>query len=505
MKNIVAICYCFCAFVASLGAQTNTLFDENTVGKIEIYVRPDSLEYMITNLLNDEYIRCNFIFHFGNTIDTVENIGLRLRGNTSLNAQKKSFKVSFNEFDELGEYQGVRKLNLRGSHNDPTMMREKLFYHIWENAGRPQRRAAFVELYINDEYKGLYTNIEEIDKRWLKRVFGNNDGNLYKCQYPANLANLGSNPNTYKQVLTGNNERAYDLKTNEALDDYSRFVTLVTTLDQPVNADYPAKISQILNVESVIKAFALDVATGNWDDYFYNQNNYYLYDNPATGKFEFITLDTDNTIGVDWVNRDWATRNCLDWQSHSGPRPLATKLMAVPEYKEMFIQFLFHVTKNVASLNQLNNYIDQMNDLITPAATYDTYRTLDYGYTIQDFHNGIIETIDNHTPYGIKPFLELRRNKTLEQLAGLVNDNDLDKMALNLQIWPNPVTDWLYLEFTQAANMDINIFSTTGTLQRSMHFEDKNTIAVPMEDLPQGCYWVEITTERGRVVKLVIK
>jgi hypothetical protein len=179
--------------------------------------------------------------------------------------------------------------------------------------------------------------------------------------------------------------------------------------------------------------------------------------------------------------------------------------MAVPEYKEMFIQFLFHVTKNVASLNQLNTYIDQMHDLITPAAIYDTYRTLDYGYTIQDFHNGIIETIDNHTPYGIKPFLELRKNKTLEQLAGLVNDNEIDNLALNLQIWPNPVTDWLYLEFAQAAKTDINIFSTTGSLQSSMHFEDKNTIAVPMEDLPKGCYWVEITTERGRVVKLVVK
>ena len=97
----------------------------------------DSLDEMFENLENDYYYHTRFIFDDGQLRDTLENVGLRLRGNTSLSAQKKSFKVSFNEYEPGREYQGVRKLNLRGSHNDPTMVREKLFYEVWKNTIQP--------------------------------------------------------------------------------------------------------------------------------------------------------------------------------------------------------------------------------------------------------------------------------------------------------------------------------------------------------------------------------
>ncbi len=473
-----------------------TIFDEGTVARIDVIVRPDSFQYIYNNQINTEYVRGHFYFTYNGQMDSVKNVGFRLRGNTSLAAQKKSFKISFNEYDDDGEFQGLRKLNLRGSHNDPSMMREKLFYHAWNNAGLPERRSAFVEVFINYEYFGLYTNIEEIDKRWLERVYGNNGGNLYKCQWPANLAYLGTDPNNYKNVYAGNSTRAYDLKTNELADDYTRFALLATRLNEPVDAEFPAKISAVLNVESVLHAFAFDVATGNWDDYFYNQNNYYLYDNPATGKFEFFTLDTDNTFGVDWVNRDWAKRDCLDWYSHSGPRPLATQLLAVPEYKQMFINYLYKITNEFVSPNALYPYIDEMHDLITPFADADIYRTYDYGYTMEDFHKSITHTIDGHTPYGIKPFLETRRNYTLQQLQGLVPVQDASLTAPLLSIWPNPAVNYLYLDNAAHRIEHIAVYDMLGQLRCSIEANPlSETHQIAIENLPQGMY--RVVTELG--------
>lgn len=432
-------------FSGIISGQSTALFDDSRVSEIFISIPQDSLAYMISNQINNRYLKADFIFDDGIYTETFPEAGIRLRGNTSLSAQKKSFKISFNTFDPDLKYQEVRKINLRGSHNDPTMVREKLFFKVWEKANMPMRRTNFIKFYINGTYYGLYTNVEEVDKIWLKRVFENNDGNLYKCTWPADLAYINDNQQSYKTIMNNPESRAYDLVTNESDDDYSRLVLLIKTLNLPVDAAYPSKISAMLNVESVLKSFAIDIATGNWDDYFYNKNNYYLYDNPLTGKFEYFTFDTDNTFGVDWVNRDWATRNCLSWQKGNEPRPLATKLLAVPAYKDQFIRYLDTITRQITYPDSIFPYINYLHNQITVPAIEDIFRTYDYGYTINDFHNGFTQTVDGHTPYGIKPFLETRYTNTLEQIEGLIGTEALDETPVLLGVYPNPGTDGWYL------------------------------------------------------------
>lgn len=430
-----------------ISGQTLTMYDDDQVASIYLELPPDSLDYLLTNLVNDRYLLARFIFEDGASRDTVEQVGLRLRGNTSLFAKKKSFKISFNEFVAGREYQGVRKLILRGQHNDPTMVREKLFYEVWEKAEMPERRAAFVRLYINQTYRGVYTNLEELDKTWLGRVYDDNDGNFYKCTWPADLVYLGPDQQVYKAIMNNPEERAYDLKTNEITDDYTRLVALMAVLNQPVTAGFPDQIREILNVESVLKSFAIDVATGNWDDYFYNKNNYYLYDNPSTGKFDFITFDTDNTLGVDWLGKDWAKRNCLNWLPANEPRPLATKLLAVPAFKEQYIRYIDTLTRLITHPDSIFTRIDALEELIQVPALSDLYRTLDYGYTFADFQNGFDQTIDNHTPYGIKPFLSIRYDSIRSQIAGALSNTTQQKTEeLVFQVYPNPAVDWLIVK-----------------------------------------------------------
>ena len=59
-----------------------------------------------------------FVYESSLGIDTVSNVGIRLRGNTSRTAAKKSFKVSFNTFTAGGKWNGLEKMNLNGNHND---------------------------------------------------------------------------------------------------------------------------------------------------------------------------------------------------------------------------------------------------------------------------------------------------------------------------------------------------------------------------------------------------
>lgn len=488
-------------------SQTETLYDDRSVGSIHLDLPADSLDYMIDHVVNDHYFSARFIFENGvGQRDTLHNVGLRLRGNTSLGAQKKSFKISFNEFVPGREYQGVRKLNLRGSHNDPTLIREKLFYDVWQEAGMPERRAAFVRLYVNNEYRGVYTNIEEIDKQWLDRTYGDDEGNLYKCTWPASLAYLGTDPAPYQAVLNNPETRAYDLVTNESADDYSRFVGLVTALNQPVNATFPAAIEAWLEVGTVLKAFAIDIATGNWDDYFYNQNNYYLYDNPTTGRFEYVTFDTDNTFGVDWLGKDWAKRNCLTWQA-SGSRPLATQLLAVPAYRQQFVEFLDTLARFIIEPDSIFPRIDTLHARIAPAAESDEYRTLDYGYSIADFHDGFTETIDGHTPYGIKPFLALRRDSILSQISGLLTTSTPLIPTSYWKVFPNPASDWLYIQPVQPASEAVaSLYDVLGRRVLTQPVLPGNgPVKVPLNGLAEGRYLLQVSDAGIRQSLIFVK
>ncbi|MCC7467137.1 MAG: CotH kinase family protein [Saprospiraceae bacterium] len=489
-----------CLSLPNAGAQSSKLYEDQQVSSIYLELPPDSFQLILSQLINDRYLRARMIFDDGEQRDTVEEVGLRLRGNTSLGAAKKSFKISINAFAPGREYQGVRKINLRGQHNDPTMVREKLFYEVWKDAGLKERRASFVKLYINQQYRGLYTNIEELDKQWLDRHYSDNDGNLFKCTWPADLVYLGADQSIYKAIMNNPEERAYELQTNEAEDDYSRLVALITALNKPVDASFAQEISQILDVSSVLKAFAVDVASGNWDDYFYNKNNYYLYDDPSSGRFEFITYDTDNTFGVDWLGKDWAKRNLSAWLPNE-PRPLATKLLAVPAFRQEYLRYLDTLSRFLVHPDTIFPRIDALEALITPAAEADPFRTLDYGYTIADFHNGFDQTIDNHTPYGIKPFLATRYEYTRNQLAGVLPANEAVFPEISVRLYPNPASEFLRLEWDdQEINGDhlVEIYGNTGSLMaRFILPGTTRSYNIRLESYPAGFYYLKLHAAIG--------
>ena len=407
----------FCLFSTITYSQSipyRNLFEENKLPNIYVTLPADSLTWLYRNVNYDGNIKANFVFDDGIKRDTMLNVGFRLRGNTSRASAKKSFKIKFNAFISGTKYQGVKELNLNGSHNDPTMVREKLFYDVWNLAGLPPRRSGFAKLYLNGSYYGLYINIEELDDEWAQRVFGTDDGNLYKCIYPADLKYLGTNPTLYKNQLHEPGVRAYDLKTNELTDDYSDLARLCTVINTPAN--FECEIQKVINVQGFLKAYAVEILAADWDDYAYNKNNFFLYNNPKTGLFEFITYDTDNSFGVDFGGGPFTTRNIYTWQNTTNGI-LVNKLLAVPSFKNQFSFYLNQLTNNAFS--NLFDRIDAMKTLISSAAQEDTYRTRDYGFTFADFQNGFDLTAKNPAKFGIKQFIALRNQTVLTQLTAL--------------------------------------------------------------------------------------
>lgn len=480
---ILLLLYPLFTYSQSLG--DNPLFDQGRVNSVFISIDPDSLNQLYTDVLSDHEYSVQFVYDDGQSYDTLEQTGFRLRGNTSRYSAKKSFKVSFNTFVPGRKYHNIEKLNLNGSHNDPSMVREKLFYDVWNQCGQPTRRSSFVRVYINDEYYGLYTNLEEMDEIWCKDQFGDNSGNLYKCTYPADLNYLGTDPNSYKSIEAGTatGGRAYDLQNNKLQDDYSDLAHFIAVLNlTPIN-ELPCELEKIFDVNAFLRAYALDVSTGNWDDYAYNKNNFFLYHNPFTNQFEFIAYDCDNTFGVDWIGIDWTTRNVYQWENTSENRPLISRLMQVQQYKDLFSYYLnLFINTNLLPSN-IDPHIDSMKTLITDAALEDVYKSYDWGYSNNDFSNSFtVNNIDGHTPYGVENFIEARRTFSITQL--LLNNiapamSDAHHLPLipeagdTIHVIVNAVDDNMINNSLLYYSYDSVAFATTGMLDDGLHNDEE--------------------------------
>jgi hypothetical protein len=493
-------------FLAGTITSQNTLFDDTRLSSIYISIPADSLAVIYDSVLSDHYFMARFIFDDTQKKDTLENIGFRLRGNTSRYSQKKSFKISFSEYVSERKYQGVKKINLNGEHNDPTMIREKLFYDLWKKSGMVERRTSFVKVYINDKYYGLYTNLEEMEKEWLTLVYPDNGGNLYKCTYPADLVYLGNNQETYKNLenSTATGGRVYELQTNKPEDDYSRLVDLITLLNKKPDAQFEVSLPQILNVDLFLKSLALDVATGNWDDYGYNKNNYYLYDNPYDNRFHFITYDPDNTSGIDWFGIDWGVRDCRNWINKRISLPLAQKVLAVPAFYNRYIFYLDTIARFIIHPDSVFPSIDSFKQLIQIAAEEDTFRTMDYGYTIDDFNDSFTKSLGAHTKYGLKPFFETRMQSILNQLDAIGIDEN-DPGIADVKIFPNPAENYLILSLDHVSSRPVKATITDifGKVQDEFIVNNINIsqLTVPVHKLVPGLYFLFIESY-GKLYKL---
>ncbi|HCR49716.1 MAG TPA: hypothetical protein DIW24_08805, partial [Bacteroidetes bacterium] len=391
------------------------VFDDTSLPRIDLTLSPDSLRMAETNVTSDKEYVAKFQFTRRGVVEQVENVGFRVRGNTSRNAQKKSWKISFNTFQKGRKWYGLEKLNLNGEHNDPSIIRAKLAWNLFRQFGVAASRANHVRVFINGAYYGLYLNVENIDEEFVQSRFGNNNGNLYKCLWPADLAWRGSDPNAYK--FTSGGRRTYELETNNTADDYTDFRDLVRTITQTSDAAFPVEIQKVFNVDGFLKVLAMDVAIGGWDNYWWLKNNYYLYKNQDTGLFEWIPYDYDNTFGIDFVGQDWGNRNVNFWGNQSETRPLVTRLLKVDAFRYRYLFYLKQILNNLTKPGTLDPEINRLYSMNLDAALADPYRLLDWNWDITSFTKSYDQALGGHVKYGLKTYLTTRYNSATDQIS----------------------------------------------------------------------------------------
>ena len=155
------------------------LFDQSFVHTIDIEI--DDWDGLIASASQETYVECNV------TIDgeKVTNVGIRGKGNTSLSSvstmdsEKYSFKIEFNQYVKGKTYRGLDKLSLNNLIYDATMMKDYLAYTLMAKMDVPSPLCSFAQITVNGEPWGLYLAVEGVEDGFMER---NNmtTGELYK-------------------------------------------------------------------------------------------------------------------------------------------------------------------------------------------------------------------------------------------------------------------------------------------------------------------------------------
>lgn len=414
--------------LAQINPEGDPIFREGEVAVIRITMSESDKAFMLDeqNIWSDVYLSAQFRFTNSQIDETLPlSVGIRLRGNTSRSHPKKSFKIKFKEFG--GEkFYDLKKFNLKAENNDPAMVREMLSMRIFREFNVPAARTHHAEVYINDEYMGLYLNVEQIDDEFVQSRFDDDTGNLYKCSWGATLEDNG-------QIF---DDGTYELESNKAFNDRSVLAQFVNVLNNTAAAHLETELEAVFNVQSYLRYLAVEALTGHWDGYSYNQNNFYLYENPESGLVEFIPYDTDNTFGMDWVNRDWGTREVLDWIKHGDPRPLSTKILSRSKYLNQYTIMLDDLLNSNFSTAYFFPEFDVLKEMLRDPISRDPYFPLTFGFTMDSFENSYDMEVVGHAPYGLKPYVTARATTAREQI-GIVTST-FEELISRAKIYPNP-------------------------------------------------------------------
>jgi hypothetical protein len=278
-------------------SKTDQLFaDDAPLGEFQILVAPEQWAWLQANATLEQYVPASVVYQ-GRQVD---GAAVRYKGAYgSLHGcfdagvrtcPKLSLKVSFNEFDKQGRFEGVRKLVFNSCNRDDSCLHERVAYRLFRDVGLTASRAVHALVRVNDEAPSLYLLVENVDKEFLEDHLAPADGNLYKEAWPTPEA---SEP-----------EWRAHLKTNEAAGDVSRMRALADVLAATSDATFLAEVAPYVDAAEMLRYFAVDQIVHNWDGIwkFYCQgdqcrnHNYYLYERPGSQRIAVLPWDLDHTF-----------------------------------------------------------------------------------------------------------------------------------------------------------------------------------------------------------------
>jgi spore coat protein CotH len=266
-------------------AQTSEeLFDSSRLHDIRLFLFPRDWSNLRDNYLTNTYYAAEMEW----SGLRVENIAVRSRGLGSRNPFKPGLRVDFNRYSGQ-KFLGLKAIILDNAWQDPSFLRESAGMRLFRAMNLPAPRESFARLFVNNEYWGLYSVVEDIDEVFLDRTMGESKGWLYEFKWVSTYSfeDLGGDPGEYLALFSPQTRQ--DDPKPEVISEWIQFINHAS------EDDFNSRIGDYIDVTAYLRFVAVETFLAEWDGQLgdWGLNNFYLYRPSGSMRFHWIAWDKD--------------------------------------------------------------------------------------------------------------------------------------------------------------------------------------------------------------------
>ena len=301
---------------------------------------------------------------------TVPNAAVQIRGQSSSDGDQKNYKIRIK--DGMGEWRGQRTIALNKHISDYVRFRNKLAYDLIKEI--PQMigaRTQFVHLYVKDNTEGgngefvdygLFTQVEQINKTYLKNHGLDSKGQLYKVNFFEWV--------DYNGALTLKTSEDYDEDEFEEYleikgnDDHTK---LLNTIEKVNDYSVPIEdiVEQYFDIDNICYWMAFHILIGNYD---VGSRNYYIYSPLNSEKWYFISWDNDASFSrTVYEMRNYAEG--MSWErglSQFLYVELFNRIFKEEQYREELQKAIDDLMENYVTYDKVKEMSDQYAKVVWP-------------------------------------------------------------------------------------------------------------------------------------------
>jgi spore coat protein H len=238
---------------------------------------------------------------------------ISLSGKSSILSVKKHFSVKLLD----GKYKKVKSHKLLGQLRDHSLLRSYLAHKVFESEGFEVSQFESVVLYLNNDFLGLYSMVEDIDDNFYSRrkisPIAIYKGELGQANFASEkLENIGKANLGFEGELG-----------SESYEELKSLTRLVN--GSPSEYDSDLKVEDLIDVENYIQYATICILLNQWDG---QDNNYYLYRTESDKRFKVTPWDFDRILEEPHV---YSANEVL-----SGRNNLTKWILAHPEWGPKF-------------------------------------------------------------------------------------------------------------------------------------------------------------------------
>lgn len=366
----------------------------------------DYWEQLEANYDTDVYVKATLTYEG----EVFTDVGVQFKGNTSYTKlsdadEKMSISIKTDLFVEDQDINGYSNLNLNNAYQDNSLIREVLYANLCRNH-IPAPQANFIELYINNEYWGPYTNVQQVNKDMLEDWFMSNDGARFRADASTTTTTNTAVKLTEGPVKPGGGagggatgggsqwgdgtaalnylgtdvseyQKYYTLKSSDIDNSWEKLLEVCDALNNTPIDELEETIKDYIDIDRTLWFLAHEIMYSDDDSYiFKGKMDYYVYYEPETGRLTPLEFDGNSAMALSNVNWD------VFMNEDNVNYPLLNRLLSIPSIRQRYLAHVRTILDEEMNLEEVFFLIDTYVALIDESVNKDPKKLISYNQFI---------------------------------------------------------------------------------------------------------------------------